>query len=236
MREAIVFVPGLMSDTRIFTPQINELSRDYPVHIASHNAGESIREMAQIVLETTPETFALVGHSMGGIVAMEMLRQAPDRVTRVALLSTTPLGETPAQAAWREPQIVRAKAGYLEDALSAAMSQENLAPTPGRQDALRLIRQMGMDIGAEVFVRQSRALQRRRDAQSVLIKTKATALLLCGSYDRLTPVKRHEAMAELIAHSELVVLENAGHLPTLESPEATNQALRTWLERPLMLR
>ncbi len=236
MKEAIVFVPGMMCDARAFGPQINDLSRDYPIHISSINTFESIREMAKSMLATAPETFALVGHSMGGIVAMEILRQAPNRVTRVALISTTPLAETPAQSAWREPQIVRARAGFLQEAMHEAMAAENLAPGPRRQDILRLVDQMSADLGSDVFVRQARALQRRRDAQNVLLQFRGTALILCGKFDKLTPVKRHTAMADLILHSELVVLENAGHFPNLENPEATNQALRAWLERPLMLR
>lgn len=235
MKEAIIFIPGMMCDARAFTPQINDLSRDYPIHIASINTFESIREMAKSVLESAPKTFALVGHSMGGIVAMEILRQAPDRVTRVALISTTPLAETPGQSAWREPQIVRARAGFLKEAMDEAMAVENLAPGQGRQDILRLLGEMGADLGPDVFVKQARALQRRREAQNVLIKYRGTALVLCGAFDKLTPVKRHTAMADLILHSELVVLEDAGHFPSLENPEATNQALRAWLERPLML-
>jgi len=236
VKEALVLVPGMMCDARVFAPQIEDLSRDYPLHIASINHHENIRQMALAVLETAPDRFALAGLSMGGIVAMEILRRAPERVTRVALISTTPLAETPAQAAWREPQIVRARAGFLDEALEEAMAAENLAPQTGRQEIMRLLRNMGQDLGANVFIRQSRALQRRRDAQNVLVATKATALILCGKFDRLTPVKRHVAMAELVAHSELVVLENAGHLPVLEAPEETNKALRKWMERPLMLR
>ncbi len=236
MREALVMVPGMMCDARIFTPQINALSGDYPIHIANFSGEDSIRAMALCILENAPERFALAGISMGGIIAMEILRRAPERVNRVALISTTPLAETPAQAAWREPQIVRARAGYLDEALEEMMPPENLAPGPQRQEILRLMRHMGRDLGAETFVRQARALQRRREAQNVLLGTKATALILCGSYDRLTPVKRHIAMAGLVAHSQLVVVEEAGHLPTLEAPEATTNALRLWMERPLMLR
>ena len=236
MIDNVVFIPGMMCDARIFTPQINDLSRDHPVQVASINAHETIRQMALAVLASAPETFALVGLSMGGIVAMEILRQAPERVSRVALISTSPLAETPSQSAWREPQMARAKAGFLEEAMDEAMAPENLAPGAHRQEVLRMVREMAKGLGPDVFIRQSRALQRRRDAQNVLVTSKTSALILCGKYDRLTPVKRHIAMAELIAHSKLVVLENAGHLPTLEAAEATTQALRDWLDGPLMLR
>ena len=236
MIEPIVFVPGMMSDARLFAPQINDLSRDFPIHVANFRGRETIRTMAQAVLDAAPDRFALAGVSMGGIIAMEMLRHAPERIGRIALVSTTPLAETPAQAAWREPQIVKARAGFLAEALDEIMPLENLAPGPNRQVILRQLKEMGLDLGSDEFVRQARALQRRRDAQNVLLGTKASALVLCGAHDRLTPVKRHETMAELIAHSELVILPDAGHLPNLEQPEETNAALRDWMARPLMLR
>ncbi len=236
MIEPVVFLPGLMCDARVFLPQISDLSRDYPVQIAQYGNADNIRQMAMQVLDSAPDRFALAGHSMGGIVAMEVLRRAPERVTRIALLSTSPLAETPAEAAWREPLIARARAGLLEEVIGETLTADNLAPGPRRATLMRLLRDMALELGAETYIRQSRALQRRRDAQSVLLSTRSAALILCGRHDRLTPVRRHEAMAEMVAHSELVVLEAAGHLPMLEAADEVNAALRSWMARPLMLR
>ena len=101
---------------------------------------------------------------------------------------------------------------------------------------MNLVCRMGCDLGPDVFVQQSRALQRRRDQQSTLRKCKVPTLVLCGSHDTLTPVKRHAFMAELIPVAELKVIEDAGHFPVLERPEETTDALRHWLTQPLILR
>ena len=122
MREPLVLIPGMMCDARVFGPQINDLSRDHTVIVATPTQGETVREMASRLLDQLPSRFALAGLSLGGIVAMEMARRAPDRVNRLALISTSPLADTPAQAAWREPQIVHANIGRLDQAMSEAFS------------------------------------------------------------------------------------------------------------------
>jgi pimeloyl-ACP methyl ester carboxylesterase len=236
MSEPILFVPGMMCDARVFGPQIEDLSRDFAIHVARVTRAESIREMAAEAIHHAPARFALAGLSMGGIVALEILRRVPERVTRVALISTTPLPETPEQAAWREPQIVKAQAGNLTGAMRGALDPDNLGPGPGRARALAVVDAMAADLGAQEFVRQSRALQRRPDAQKVLRTTRAPALVLCGAHDKLTPLKRHQFMAELIPYAELAVIDEAGHLPTLEAPEKVNMALRAWMDLPMVLR
>jgi len=236
MSEPILFVPGMMSDARVFGPQIEDLSRDFALHVARVTRAESIREMAAEAIHHAPPRFALAGHSMGGIVAMEMLRRAPDRITRIALISTTPLPETPEQAAWREGQIVKAQAGNLSEAMRAALGPDNIGPGPGRAPVLELLDKMAADIGPQEFIRQSRALQRRPDAQKVLRMMRAPALVLCGGQDKLTPPRRHEFMAELIPYAELAVIDEAGHVPMLETPAKVNLALRAWMDLPMVLR
>lgn len=236
MSEPILLVPGLMQDARVFGPQIDDLSRDFALHIARVTRAESIREMAAEAIHHAPARFALAGQGMGGMVAMEILRRVPERVTRVAFISTSPLPETPEQAAAREPQIVKALAGNLSGALRAALPPETLAPGPRRERVLEVVDAMAADLGAQEFIRQSRALQRRPDAQKTLRTTRAPALVLCGGHDRITPPRRHEFMAALIPYAELAVIEEAGHLPTLETPEKTNLALRAWMDLPMVLR
>lgn len=236
MKEPILMVPGMMCDARVFGPQIDDLSRDFTLQVASIARAETIREMAAEAIYNAPPRFALAGISMGGIVAMEILRRVPDRVTRIALISSTPLAETPAQAAWREPQIIKAQTGRLEEAMREALSPDNLAPGAGRAAVLATLDAMARDMGPQVFIRHSRALQRRPDAQKVLVTTRAPSLVLAGGHDKLTPVKRASFMAELIPYAELAVIEEAGHIATLEAPEKVNMALRAWMDLPLVLR
>lgn len=235
MSEALLLVPGMMSDARIFTPQINVLSSSFAVQVTPPTRGETIREMAGIILDTAPQQFALAGHDMGGIVAMEILRRAPERVTRIALISTSPLAETPPQAAWREPLIVKASTGQLDAAMEAALGLENFAPGPDRARVFAEVMQMARELGSELFVRQNRALQRRPDAQKVLRQTRVPALVICGAHDRIMPVKRHETMADLIPFAEIAVIEDAGHVPSLETPLHVTHYLRDWMCKPLIL-
>lgn len=229
MAEPLVLLPGMMCDARLFGPQIAELSADTSVMVAPITRGERIEEIASMLLDQLPQRFALAGLSMGGIVAMELLRRAPDRITRLALMDTNPLAETPQIAAAREPQIVKARAGSMLEVMREEMKPNYLAPGPYRNEVLDLVMDMAHALGPEVFIRQSRALQRRKDQQPTLRKCRVPTLVLCGAHDALCPVKRHEFMAELIPGAVLRVMEQSGHLPTLEQPSDTTFALREWL-------
>lgn len=236
MSDPLVLLPGMMCDARLFLPQIVALGSDRPVTVAPITGGERIEEIASALLPVLPPRFALAGLSMGGIVAMEILRRAPERVLRLALMDTDPLAESPEAAAWREPLIVKARAGRLDEALGAVLKPDHLAPGARRFEVLETVRHMAEAQGVDVFVRQMRALQRRRDQQATLRRYKGPALVLCGAHDTMCPVKRHELMAELMTGATLHVVDEAGHLPTLEAPEAVNAALAAWLGAPYVLR
>jgi len=233
--EPVVLLPGMMCDARLFAPQIADLSRDTVVSIAPITGGERIEEITSGLLDHLPRRFALAGLSMGGIVAMEILRRAPDRVTRIALMDTNALAETPQSSAGYEPLVAKLRAGLVADAVDMVLGDDVLAPGPYRLEVLAQVMEMAGALGPETLVRQVRALQRRRDYQAVLRRCQVPALVLCGAADTLTPPRRHEFMAGLIPGAALCVIEGAGHLPVLERPAETNAALRGWLEQPLML-
>jgi pimeloyl-ACP methyl ester carboxylesterase len=226
----------MMCDARLFGPQIAELSCDMAITVAPVTQGERIEEIASGLLDILPKRFALAGLAMGGVVAMEILRRAPDRVTRIALIDTHPLAETPVAAANREPLIVKVRSGRLPEVMREEIGLNSLAPGPYRNEVLDLVMEMARTLGPDIYIRQSRALQRRKDQQATLRRCKVPALIMCGAYDQIAPVKRHEFMAELIPYAKLHVLEGAGHLPTLEQPDETTSALRTWMTQPYVLK
>jgi pimeloyl-ACP methyl ester carboxylesterase len=235
MKEPLVLLPGMMCDARLFGPQIAELSCDTAVMVAPVTLGERIEEIASGLLDILPKRFALAGLGLGGVVLMEILRRAPDRVSRIALIDTHPLAETPVVAANREPQIVKARSGRMMEVMREEVRPSALAPGPYRAEVLALVMEMAQTLGPEVYIRQSRAMQRRKDQQATLRRCKVPALVMCGAYDTISPVKRHEFMAELIPCARLVILDNAGHLPTLEQPDQTTDALRSWMAQPYAL-
>ncbi|MEO0831237.1 MAG: alpha/beta fold hydrolase [Pseudomonadota bacterium] len=236
MAEPILFLPGMMCDARLFAPQIDMLSADRGVMVGNLTGSSQIGALAARVLDEAPRRFALVGLSMGGIVAMEILSRAPDRVTRVCLMDTNPLPETPKRAAEREPQIIGARTGRLAEIIRTEIKPAYLAPGPQRVDILNLVVDMAEALGPDVFVDQSRALQRRLDQQATLRSARMPALILCGAEDTLCPVQRHEHMADLMPNARLEVVPDAGHLPVLEQPARVNRLLSAWLDEPMVLR
>ncbi|MEM9910230.1 MAG: alpha/beta hydrolase [Pseudomonadota bacterium] len=235
MKDPLVLLPGMMCDARVFGPQIAALSVEYAVTIAPVTGGDRMEEIASGLLDVLPRKFAVAGLAMGGMVAMELLRRAPDRVSRIALISTTSLPETPQSAADYEPLITKLKAGLLDQAVGNLVRPEHLAPGPGRNSVLNLLASMADKLGAEAMLSQARALQRRRDYQSTLRQCHVPTLVVCGESDTLTPVKRHEFMASLMPQAELALIQEAGHYPTLEAPDAVIAAFRTWMRQPMLL-
>lgn len=234
--EPLVLIPPMLCDARVFAPQINDLSLEYPVMFAPITSGERIEEIASNILSWAPAKFALAGMSMGGAIALEMLRRAPERITRIALISTSAQGETPQAASAREPLIVAARSGRFGDVIHKELDPAWLADGPDRVRISTLMTAMGHAIGAEAYVRQARAMQRRKDQQSTLRMVKQPTLVMCGAEDSLLPPRRHEFLAELVPYTKLEIVPGAGHLPTLEQPEITTHVLRTWMRQPLVLR
>jgi pimeloyl-ACP methyl ester carboxylesterase len=226
----LILVPGMMCDARIFTPQINALSRLYPVHCACITGCDTLESQAAEILNHGPPRFHLAGLSMGGIIAMEIIRQAPERVDRLALLNTNCQAEKQKVSDYRELLIARVQAGELEQVMKRELRPRYLAEGNQRKQILDLWLQMAIDLGKDVFVRQSRALQQRPDQKKTLEKVRVPTLILCGAEDQLCPIGYHELMHSLIPDSQLEIIQKAGHLSTLEQPDAITMSLLRWLE------
>ena len=220
----------MMCDARLFAPQIAAFAADRTVLVPPLTDCNTITAMAQSVLQSAPPQFALAGLSMGGIVAMEIMRCAPERVTHLALIATNPKAEDPAVSANRERQKAQVRQGHLRAVLRDEMKPNYLADSAHKADILDLCMTMAMQLGPEAFLSQSEALASRPDQQDNLKLVTVPSLILCGKEDRLCPLDRHVLLAQLICGARLEIIDGAGHLPTLEQPEATNTALRIWLD------
>lgn len=235
-RETLVMIPPLLCDARVFARQLQDLSREHAVMVVPASHGERMEEIASQILSWAPAKFALAGMGMGGMVAMEVMRRAADRVTRIALIGTSPQADTPEDAAARETHIIAARAGRWGDVLQHEINSTWMAPSTDKVDLVRMLTQMGRDMGPEVYVRQARALQRRKDQQATLRQVQQPVAVICGRHDGQYRIKRHEFLAELIPFAALEIIENAGYLPTMESPDAVTDALRRWMAMPMVLR
>jgi pimeloyl-ACP methyl ester carboxylesterase len=222
-------IPGMMCDERIFAHQIEELGTDTEVYIADISKYSSIQELASDVLENSPPKFFLVGHSMGGIVAMEMCSQEPDRIEKLVIMDSNPKPELEETKLKREPQIRDVVSGNLAQVMKEEMKPNYLADSYKQKDILNTCMEMALTLGPEVFVRQSRALQGRDDQQSTLEDLDIPVLIMCGSEDKLCSLEKHELMHNIINDSKLEVVMGAGHMPTLEQPQKTTEVIKSWL-------
>jgi pimeloyl-ACP methyl ester carboxylesterase len=225
----LVLVPGLLASARLYAAQIPALWQCGPVMVADHTRDDTMAALAARILAGAPAVFALGGLSMGGYVSFEMLRQAPQRVAKLALLDTTARPDTAEQTAGRRAQIALASQGHFGEVLDAQFPR--LVARRHREDpALReLLGQMAGEVGVEAFIRQQTATMGRADSRPTLGSIRCPTLVLVGEEDELTPPERAAEMAHGIAGARLVTVPQCGHVSTLEQPAAVTQALLEWL-------
>ena len=232
----LLLLPGLGCDRAAWASQVTQLRDVADCAVADYGTLDSLPAMADAVLASAPPSFAIAGHSMGGRVALEVCRRAPQRVRGLALLDTGYEARAQDEAGERE------RAGRMELVDLArtggmrAMAQRWVRPMvhPDRlndADLIEAIVSMLERKAASVFEAQQRALLARPDATQLLSQIACPTLVLCGRDDAWSPPSRHEAMAKRIAHAKLVVVERCGHMSTMEQPAEVSAALRAWLER-----
>lgn len=225
----IVLVPGLLCTSEFFAPQIAALWLYGPVTVASTLEGETMAEIAAAILKTAPPRFALVGISMGGYICFEIMRQAPERVIKLALLDTSARPDTPEQIEVRRTLVAEARTGdfraVLEPLLRVTLHPAHQNDPTLRETGLR----MALQIGVDGFERQQEAIIARIDSRPGLAAISVPTLVLVGDSDPLTPLDRAREIATAIPGARLVVVPECGHGSTLEQPEAVNRALIEWL-------
>lgn len=229
MTAPLLFVPGLSCTADLWAPQIAALSGRYDCRVADHSKGASMAEIAANILVQAPPQFALCGLSMGGYLSFEIMRQAPQRVRKLALLDTQATPEGEAQRANRLGRMEAARKGGMS-ALADLQWEQLVHPMRYADEKLRGdVRRMALDTGTDVYLRHCAAIMNRADSRPDFSRIKVSTLVLAGDKDQLTPPERAREMADGIAGATLVIVPDCGHMSTMERPEAVNAALLAWL-------
>jgi pimeloyl-ACP methyl ester carboxylesterase len=229
LSEPLVLIPGFMADARSFMPQIAVLGASRPIILLTTGLADSIERIVAEAGPMLPHRFAILGHGLGGNVAIEIVRRHPQAVSRIALIATDPLPEPPSLAAEQEALLVAAKTGHMADCIGQMLPATALHDAPWRDEVLALVQDMAATLGVEQFQRQLRVMQRRPDQQKILRKANVPTLILAGAADTIVPRRRAEFLAGMMPQGCLEVIAGAGHLPQLEQPEAVTKALQTFL-------
>ena len=227
----VVMIPGLGSDAAVWRPTIDALGADADCTVGDTLSDDSLPAMAARILAGAPERFALAGVSMGGMVALEIMRAAPERVSRLALVDTNAQPDTPEQAARRRA----VNAAMLQTHDLAALSRPAIAYMvhPQADASVRdALMQMTLRVGAAAYVRQNEAVLARADLREVLPTVFAPTMVVVGAQDLMTPVPLAEAIRDGVAGATLHVIPDCGHLPPIETPAALAALMRSWLDRP----
>jgi pimeloyl-ACP methyl ester carboxylesterase len=226
-----LLVPGLLNTARLYTEQIPTLWRYGAVMIADHRSDDSLQGIAHRILADAPPRFSLFGLSMGGYVAMELCRQAPQRIARLALMDTSARPDTPEQSARRRELIDLTRAGHFAE-IMGLLYPSLVHPQRLSDEALRaLVIGMAREVGPESFIRQQTAIVNRPDSRPTLAAIGCPTLVLVGDSDQITPPDRAREIAAAIGGAQLVVLPECGHVCTLEQPERVTAALNDWLQK-----
>lgn len=229
--QTVVLVPGLLTDADLFAAQIRGLADVARVIVADISQDDTMAAMASRLLASVEGPFALAGLSMGGYVAQEVMRQAPERVTRLALLDTNARADRPEQAEQRRALVKKAQVEGLE-AVADALLPMLVHPDRLADAALvERVRAMAVRVGHQAFARQQEAIISRLEGLKDLAKITVPTLCLCGRNDAMTPPKVHQEMVDRLPAGVLVEIDDCGHLATIEQPQAVTALFRYWLWR-----
>ncbi|WP_431856365.1 alpha/beta fold hydrolase [Azospirillum sp.] len=228
-KPTLILLPGMPLDAALWTHQTDHLAEVAEVRVGDLTAHDSMADLARAVLAAAPRRFALAGLSMGGYLAFEILRQAPERVTKLALLDTSARADTPEQTANRRQAVELARQGKYRQVIAGNLPRL-LHPAHAEDRTLvESVYAQAERIGADAYVRQQTAIMNRSDSRPGLSAIRCPTLVLCGRQDAITPPEVHVEMADAIPGARFVPVEDAGHLAPMERPQAVTALLREWL-------
>ncbi|MDQ2080594.1 alpha/beta fold hydrolase [Xanthobacteraceae bacterium Astr-EGSB] len=225
----ILLVPGLNCTPRLYAPQIPALWEFGPVTVADHRRDDSVEAIAARILAAAPPRFVLMGLSLGGYIAFAILRAAPERVLKLALLDTSARPDTPAQTERRRSHMELARTGRFAEIPELQFPLLVHTNRHGDGALKHIVVQMAQETGPEAFVRQQYAIMNRPDSRPGLAAVRCPTLVLVGDGDQLTPPDLAAEMHALMPASRLVTIPDCGHLSTIERPEAVNRTLAEWM-------
>lgn len=228
-RPHLVFVPGLLCDAALWAHQIGHMADIADCHVGDTRSDDTIAGMARTILHAAPQRFALAGLSMGGYVSFEIMRQAPERVVRLALLDTAATPDTEERRQRRLDLIKLAEVGEFKGVAPRLLPQF-IHPDRLLDGTLTdAIMEMTQRVGKDAFLRQQNAIMGRMDSRPHLAAIEIPTLVLCGREDVMTPIERHSEIAGAIPDARLAVIEDSGHLTTMERPQAVTALMRDWM-------
>lgn len=229
-RPFLAFACAHMTDERLYAHQVAALGASHDCKVFVFREQDSMARMAEELLAHTPQRFTLIGLSLGGYVAFEVIRRALPRLQRLALIDTTAVADHPARRQGRLDDIAKVHAGGIE-ALIPELPSRWLLPAHVHDPALvALMGSMARSVGARGQFNQQTAMLGRPDSHADLARVRVPTLLACGRQDPVTPLADHEAMAACVPGSRLEVIEDCGHLSTIEQPQAVTDVLMRWLQ------
>jgi len=230
-RPTLILLPGMPLDAALWEHQTRHLGDVAETRVADLAAHDTVGAMAEAVLAGAPPRFALGGLSMGGYVALEILRRAPGRVERLALLDTSARPDTPEQTANRKDAVELARKGKYRQVMRAGLARLVHPDRLGDQGLVDAVLAQMERVGVDGYAREQAAIMTRPDSRPGLGAIRCPTLVLCGREDALTPPALHEEMAAAIPGARLVLVEQCGHLSAMEQPQAVTALLRDWLLR-----
>lgn len=229
MKEPLIMIPGTLCDSALFNAQVSGLQDLADCQIGNHSSSDNLQEVAANIINSVSGNFSVLGLSYGGIIAFEILRQAPQRIKRLILLNTNHKEPSEITRATQQRFLGMSVLGEFREITTNFTTDAMLHPKHAANPKMReAVLQMAENIGQQRFFNQIKAQLGRPDSTPDLPNIQCPTLIMTGREDNVCPIPQHQEMARLIPNSTFQVIEESGHLSTMEQPERVNELIRNW--------